>query len=460
MRRRVAGAWVSSLLATAIVFAQAPPQPAAPLPNKAVVSIIHLAGDKTEALRGNGFLISGDGLVVTNYHLVYGAAGFQIRLANGDIYDQANIRALDPVWDLAVLKIPAFNAPFLPLSEAIPESGPVTIVEQAVGQKKRGQSRQATLVSKAAVMEGMELLVLNAALDAQTKGCPVLDSAGACFGVSTLAFSSQSGGAVIVPIRRVAELLALKKMNRPLSLMDWSQWPSVIDAPVAERMAKAGVTYRPLPEGIRTDQSLRRRLTMALDFDPTDPKCRALLARVCMQEFDYEGAGAHVKELVAKWPDDPDVALLKADLLHHLGDFDAARAIYQRIVEEGYQTPANYDRDAKGVIMRNFLHDHALLYCKGPLIIGEDQLRFRPEDWVNDDFTTPLSNIAAVKLEIKPEAGQPLYKFEFKFARPVANWQGTWRKEDIQLRVIERETAENLKAYLEKRGIPVSVEEK
>jgi hypothetical protein len=455
MRRRGAGFCLVALaVASQVALAQAPTAAAAPSPDKAVVSIIHLADDKSEALRGNGFLISADGVIVTNYHLVYGAAGLQIRLANGDIYDQANIRALDPILDVAVLKIPAFNSPFIPLAQGVPEDGAARLVEQAVG-KKQGASWEVR-VSKAPVAPDLEVLVLDRNLDAQTKGCPLVDSAGAAFAVTTLAFVPKAGGAVAVPVKRVKDLLTTKKMNRPLGMMDWRQWASVLDPAVVEQLGQSGIVYRPLPEGIRTDKSLRRRLAMALEFDPTDPKCRALLARVCMQEFDYEGAGAHINELSERSPDDPEVLLLKGDLLYHLGDYDGARAAYLRIAAAGYQAPANYDANAKGIIIRNVLHDHALLSCKGPVILSENQLRFRPEDLTNDDFTTPYPNIASVKLEIQPEAGQLLYKFQLKFAHPVGNRWGTWTKEDFQLRIMDREVAENFEGYLEKRGIPVA----
>ena len=82
--------------------------------------MVHLAADGTEILRGHGFLISGEGLLVTNYHLVVRAKRLRATLASGDIYDQVSLKALDPAADLAILKIAAFNAPYVPLSSGRP----------------------------------------------------------------------------------------------------------------------------------------------------------------------------------------------------------------------------------------------------------------------------------------------------------------------------------------------------
>jgi serine protease Do len=55
---------------------------------------------------GSGIIISGDGYIVTNYHVINDASGVTARLANGNEY-VADIRAYDAKTDLALLKINA-----------------------------------------------------------------------------------------------------------------------------------------------------------------------------------------------------------------------------------------------------------------------------------------------------------------------------------------------------------------
>ncbi len=61
---------------------------------------------------GSGVLISEDGYIVTNNHVIEGANSVEITLNNKKTY-QANVIGRDPATDLAVLKIEDHNLPFL-----------------------------------------------------------------------------------------------------------------------------------------------------------------------------------------------------------------------------------------------------------------------------------------------------------------------------------------------------------
>ncbi len=54
---------------------------------------------------GSGFVISADGLVVTNYHVIEGASNVKVHLNNRDY--TATIKGTDPATDIALLKIDA-----------------------------------------------------------------------------------------------------------------------------------------------------------------------------------------------------------------------------------------------------------------------------------------------------------------------------------------------------------------
>lgn len=59
---------------------------------------------------GSGFIISEDGYILTNNHVVEGAGEVRVRMTNGDEY-QAEIVGLDPASDVALLKIDALGLP-------------------------------------------------------------------------------------------------------------------------------------------------------------------------------------------------------------------------------------------------------------------------------------------------------------------------------------------------------------
>lgn len=66
---------------------------------------------------GSGFVVSADGLVVTNNHVIRGAEQVRVRMGN-TAYD-AEIKGVDAATDLALLKIEAGDdLPFLPLGDS------------------------------------------------------------------------------------------------------------------------------------------------------------------------------------------------------------------------------------------------------------------------------------------------------------------------------------------------------
>ena len=67
---------------------------------------------------GSGFIISEDGYIVTNNHVVEEAETIKITLSNDEVYD-AEIIGLDPRMDLALLKIdPEKDLPFVSFGDS------------------------------------------------------------------------------------------------------------------------------------------------------------------------------------------------------------------------------------------------------------------------------------------------------------------------------------------------------
>ncbi len=73
--------------------------------------------DDKQIVAGSGFIITPDGYIVTNHHVVEGATELTVRTTNGKTYT-AKISKLDATHDLAVLKIPAAGLPFVPIADS------------------------------------------------------------------------------------------------------------------------------------------------------------------------------------------------------------------------------------------------------------------------------------------------------------------------------------------------------
>jgi hypothetical protein len=410
--------------------------------------VIHLAADGSEVLRGNGFLISGDGLLLTNYHLVVRASRLRITLAGGDIYDKVTLKALDPAADLAVLKIPAFNAPHVTLSRRRgPDSGEVL---QVIPRGLAPKQVKASFCHELA--PGLRLATVDQSWDNASKGSPVLDSTGAAIAITTLSYQGAPGTGVVSLVSRVPALLE-HPIDWPLDDMDWRSWSVSEDPALRGSLEKAGLR-RHLPDrAIWEENDLVHRLELSLAFDPTDVQARSLLAHNYLQKRAYAEARAQIAKLVSDHPDLPAALALQADLFRQTGDFDKARLMYQSVIEGGGQIEVGYDRTARGVILTPVVHDHAIANCSGVVILSADAFAFRPS-FGPDGFTAAYSGIKKIAIKRAVESGRTLYEFHLFFAPKVKD------RGDINLRFDGREVSDQLAAYLKGKGIDVIQEKK
>src|SRR5215211_7746553 len=67
---------------------------------------------------GSGFVVSSDGLIVTNQHVVDGATQVAVKIGTDGEQLPAEIVAVDPSQDLALLKVDASGLPTLELGDS------------------------------------------------------------------------------------------------------------------------------------------------------------------------------------------------------------------------------------------------------------------------------------------------------------------------------------------------------
>jgi 2-alkenal reductase len=186
-------------------------------------------GDGSGVQSGTGFLWDGAGHVVTNNHVIEGAAGVRIRLASGEVVD-ATVVGTAPNYDLAVLRLGRVRQP--------PPALPIgTSADLKVGQatfaigNPFGLDQTLTtgvisaLQRRLPTSEGREIadvIQTDAAINPGNSGGPLLDSAGRLIGVNTAIFSPSGAFAGIgfaIPVdvvnRVVPELIRNGRMPTP-----------------------------------------------------------------------------------------------------------------------------------------------------------------------------------------------------------------------------------------------------
>lgn len=183
----------------------------------AVVSIKVTLGDGEIA--GSGFIVDSSGTIVTNLHVIEGAAAVTVTLANGDSFDQLKIRAFDERKDLAILQIPGFKLPVLSLgdSDDAEVGDPVVLIGSPFGLENTVSTG---VVSGIRPFEGFRIIQTDAAANPGNSGGPLLNRHGAVIGVLSFKLRGTENLNFAVPINYVRGLLAV---TDTLSLEEFRQ---------------------------------------------------------------------------------------------------------------------------------------------------------------------------------------------------------------------------------------------
>jgi serine protease Do len=155
---------------------------------------------------GSGFIISADGYVVTNNHVVDGAQEMVVTLSDNRQFP-AKLVGRDPPTDLAVLKIAAQGLPYVSFARsALPEVGDWVV---AVGNPfGLGGTATAGIVSARGREIGesyVSFLQIDAPINAGNSGGPSFDLEGRVVGVNS-AIYSPTGGSVGIGFAIPADL--------------------------------------------------------------------------------------------------------------------------------------------------------------------------------------------------------------------------------------------------------------
>jgi serine protease Do len=162
--------------------------------------------------QGSGFVISADGYVVTNNHVIDGATKIQVTFDDDETKYEAKLIGTDQRTDVALLKIDSNKTfPFVKLSEKKPRVGDWAL---AVGNPfGLGGTVTAGIVSALARDIGSgpyDYLQIDAAVNRGNSGGPTFNLDGEVIGVNTAIFSPSGGNVGIafdVPAKTVAEVV-------------------------------------------------------------------------------------------------------------------------------------------------------------------------------------------------------------------------------------------------------------
>lgn len=169
---------------------------------------------------GTGIIVSADGYILTNKHVIEGANKINVVLDDGTTYENVQLVATDPLNDVAFLKISGVSdlkPATLGDSKTISVGQQVIAIGNALGQYQNtvtsgiisGVGRSITASdSDGSNTESLEdMIQTDAAINPGNSGGPLVNAAGEVIGINTATGSSAENMGFAIPISSVKGML-------------------------------------------------------------------------------------------------------------------------------------------------------------------------------------------------------------------------------------------------------------
>ena len=174
---------------------------------------------------GSGFIISSDGVVLTNAHVVRGAERVMVTLGDGRSLT-GEVLGQDPLTDVAVVKLPADNLPALTFGDAtnlqigewaIAIGNPLGLDNTVTAGIISGTGRSGGVIGSP--NSRVNFIQTDAAINPGNSGGPLLNQQGEVIGINTAIRANAQGLGFAIPIdqaRNIAEqLIATGEVQHP-----------------------------------------------------------------------------------------------------------------------------------------------------------------------------------------------------------------------------------------------------
>jgi serine protease Do len=163
--------------------------------------------------RGSGFIVTKEGQILTNNHVVEGADKITVTLSNGKIYE-AEVLGKDPTFDLAVIKInPESDLTILELgdSESIEVGEWVVAIGNPYGFEHTVTVGVISAKNRSIHAQGINFdgfLQTDAAINPGNSGGPLIDMDGRVIGINTAIVPYAQGLGFAIPVDMAKQIMS------------------------------------------------------------------------------------------------------------------------------------------------------------------------------------------------------------------------------------------------------------
>jgi hypothetical protein len=191
---------IAALFIVSSVFAQnKTPKEIAREISQAVVVIEALDERGNVTGQGSGFIVTPGGAVVSNLHVVAGAAMARVKLPNGDVYKTADVVEVDDAKDIIVLKIKGFKLPTVALGDSDKTEVGESIVAIS-SPEGLANSLSTGVISGMRRLDTRRVFQITAPISQGSSGGALFNSSGEVIGIVTYFFKSGQNINFAVPI--------------------------------------------------------------------------------------------------------------------------------------------------------------------------------------------------------------------------------------------------------------------
>ena len=177
-------------------------------------------GSTSSEAAGTGIIVSKNGYVMTNNHVLEGATSVSVVDSTGELYEDATIIGRDPLNDIAFIKIKSdkeFTAAALGNSSTIRTGQQVVAIGNALGQYSNtvtsgiisGTGRPITADTGSGDTETLtDLIQTDASINPGNSGGPLVNMAGQVIGINTAIVEDANGIGFAIPVNATKGVLA------------------------------------------------------------------------------------------------------------------------------------------------------------------------------------------------------------------------------------------------------------
>ncbi len=232
------------------------------------VVIVEALDDRGSVIsQGSGFIVTPGGAIVSNLHVVQGAAMLRVKLPSGDVYKTSDLVDVDDTKDIAIIKIKGFKLPTVTLGDSDKaETGDAIVAisspEGLVNSLTTG------VISGVRRLDTHRVFQITAPISRGSSGGALFNSGGEVIGIVTYLLKSGQNINFAVPVNYARGMIgdqvttSLAKLQPPIRREAENKAAETYntDQPIQEQIVvaargKLGITEQS-PVFVRPDEAL------------------------------------------------------------------------------------------------------------------------------------------------------------------------------------------------------------